>query len=157
MASLDDDNDIDLERDQPDFVLNTVSIPYAIWQRMQLLRDTYDMSHELLLSGYRDTTILSPDILRKIVQMHDICQKDGYRVLLRPLRDANLKNLLPCRLVDCMTQLFEQEKPRFWQVYAAVHLLHDHNLFEYMSAFVAHLCRTTEPYSADAIVERLAV
>lgn len=139
----------------PDFVLNKVPIPFAIWQHMKLLKDTYDMSKELTLDGYRDQTILSEGTIRQVLALHETYQPHAYVTLKRPLRDAKLENLLPARFVASLRRLWGENHKQFWNVYAASNMLCDQYMFEYISAFLATICRDADPGTSAEIVRQL--
>jgi len=153
--SLDDADVSSSHSNNPAFTLNHVSIPYKIWQNMKLLKDTYDMSKELMLEGYRDKTMLEPAVIRQLLQLHEVFLATPYIKLKRPLRDAKLANLLPRRLVVDLQTLFRKDRKLFWNVYAATHILCDEYMFEYISAFLATICRDTDPARAADISRQL--
>jgi len=138
----------------PDFLLNKVPIPWALWQNMKLLKDTYDMSKELTLDGYREETILSPCTIRELLRLHDAAPVPPIK-LKRPLRDAKLSNLLPVQFVSGLRGLWAGSRNVFWNVYAASHILCDGYMFEYISAFLATICRDSDPPVSAEISRQL--
>lgn len=156
-----DDMDAGTTNPTPDFVLNQVPIPFSIWQNMKLLKDTYEMSKELTLDGYREETILSEGVIRQLLVLHQAFQPFAYVTLKRPLRDAKLENLLPARFVAELRRLWdggggaEPRRKVFWNVYAASHILCDQYMFEYISAFLATICREADPGTSAEISRQL--